>query len=106
VLLLCSHKTRACIRLAPGEPRWYLNRAQYWEGLGNLELADADSKRADNLHFVTTDKLDYYEEGVVAVEQNGSQAVSLSRIETTTTTLLKLVNTKLSKWVNSSTGNI
>ena len=30
------------IRLAPDEPRWYSNRAQFWDQQGRPELAKAD----------------------------------------------------------------
>lgn len=37
------------IRLAPDQPRWYTNRAQYWDQRGKLELADADRRQAQAL---------------------------------------------------------
>ena len=33
------------INLAPEQPRWYENRAQYWEQQGKPELADVDRRR-------------------------------------------------------------
>jgi len=37
------------IRLAPDEPRWYLNRAQFWEQQGRPELERADREKAQAL---------------------------------------------------------
>jgi hypothetical protein len=37
------------IRLAPNEPRWYLNRAQFWDQEGRGELAIADRLKAENI---------------------------------------------------------
>ena len=37
------------IRMAPNQPRWYLNRAQFWEQQGNHQLAEADRRRANEL---------------------------------------------------------
>jgi tetratricopeptide (TPR) repeat protein len=34
------------VRLAPTEPRWYLNRAQYWDQVGKPELAVIDRQSA------------------------------------------------------------
>ncbi len=37
------------IRLAPSEPIWYLNRAQYWDQVGRPDLAAADRRMAQGL---------------------------------------------------------
>jgi hypothetical protein len=38
------------IRLAPSEPRWYLNRAQFWDQEGRHDLARADRLKAETIH--------------------------------------------------------
>jgi Trypsin-like peptidase domain len=37
------------IRLAPLEPRWYVNRAYFWEAIGRNDLANADRLKARTL---------------------------------------------------------
>ena len=37
------------IRLAPDEPRWYLNRAQFWQQQGQVELEQSDREKARSL---------------------------------------------------------
>jgi Tfp pilus assembly protein PilF len=37
------------IELGPSQPRWYENRAQFWEQQGKPELAGVDRRRAQAL---------------------------------------------------------
>jgi tetratricopeptide (TPR) repeat protein len=37
------------IEVEPSEPRWYLNRAQYWDQRGQSELAETDRHMAQTL---------------------------------------------------------
>jgi Tfp pilus assembly protein PilF len=35
--------------MEPTEPRWYLNRAQYWDQKGRPELAQEDRRNAERV---------------------------------------------------------